>query len=77
MKKSLEEKIPNAMSRLKKKLGWDCYYSETIPDLRYKNYKYFIKFCNTHTVFRSFKTQKQIEEFCNKLLEENILLDEI
>lgn len=76
MKKSLELLLDEALKGIKELTYWDCYYSDVIPDTRYKNYKYFIKFHNTNNVFRSFKTQRELEYFCNKVVNEKIILDE-
>lgn len=44
------------------------YFSDVVPDARFKKDKYFFKYHNTHTVAVAFKTQKEIEEF----IEDNI-----
>lgn len=63
MKKTLIKKIDEFCD--KSEFPFSVYYSETIPDSRYKKYKYFFKYHNTHTVAKAFRTQKEIEEFLN------------
>lgn len=47
------------------------YFSDIVPDARYKGYKYFFKYHGTHNVAKAFKTQNEIESF----IEENMQID--
>lgn len=71
MKKSLENVLEIALKKMEDITNKYFYYSDIVPDMRYKNDKYFIKFCNTHNVYRSFKTQRDLEIFCKTILETN------
>lgn len=59
MKKKLKKRIEEYCER--SEFPYKVYYSEVIPDERYRKYKYFLKYHNTHKVKEAFKTQKEIE----------------
>lgn len=68
MIKRLQPLIKETLNVMESLNGHSCYYSEQVPDLRYKNYKYFFKFNNTHSVCECFRTQREMESFCNEYL---------
>lgn len=68
MIKSLQPIVAETLNVMERAECHSCYYSEQVPDLRYKNYKYFFKFNNTHSVRECFKTQKEMEKFCKEYL---------
>lgn len=63
MKKELNELIEKYVAKTEYPRA--VYFSEQVPDARYKGYKYFFKFIGTHNVSQAFKTQREIEEFIN------------
>lgn len=65
MKKELKQRIEKFCKD--SEFPGEVYFSSSINDCRYKFDKYFFKFHNTHNVMKSFKSQKEIENF----LEEN------
>ncbi|WP_462427211.1 hypothetical protein [Fusobacterium varium] len=69
MKKSLEEKINKYCDNTE--YPFEMYYSDIIPDARYKNDKYFLKYHHTNNVAHSFKTQNELESFLDEAFENN------
>jgi len=67
MKKTLITKLDNFIA-LNYSEGTYFYYSTTVPDARYSGYRYFIKYHNTHSVYKAFKTQKELEIFLDDYL---------
>lgn len=65
MKKSLSKLISEYCQNSNNTFNEKVYYSESAPDARYKGYKYFFKYHNTHSVAVAFKTQKEIEDYIN------------
>lgn len=64
MKKDLENKIKKYCDNTE--FPHKVYFSINVPDRRFKDYRYFFKYHNTHSVAQSFKTQKEIEKFIDE-----------
>lgn len=61
MKKSLNEKINSYCNSTE--YPYAIYYTDIVPDARYKGYKYFFKYHGTHKVVEAFKTQSELENY--------------
>ena len=65
------KKVEMIKELVNKVYGAEMYYSKSPAgwDGRYKAYNYFLSWCNTHEIYKAFKTQKELIEFLKNELE--------
>lgn len=68
MKKSIEEKA----KKLKTMFVTTNIFNSEQNDDKYKGCNYFILFHNTYKIVDGFKTQRELEERLNEILEEGV-----
>lgn len=64
-----DKKLVNSIERYcnESSFPYSVYFSEVVPDARFKGYKYFFKYHNTHNVHIAFRNQKDMREYLRGL----------